>query len=703
MNIMKKSLLVSAVLTALTGCQDDDNSGIVFPQENLAPSQPGDIAVTVNERDERVRQVYLLGTAAGEKSGINDNGTPDDTSDDLSAVATDPNGDFLSVIDLQSSSEDLTGFEINNGVVTVRPAELKPILDAGDERTVTFTYKISDGELVTEERKAVITVVGDESVPTAEGDLAYNYTKSSTVEMVDLLLGVEDLDGEDLTISNWQKVGAHAYDLDVSLDTSNLTVDLATVKDAVPSGEFVPFTYSYDISDRKNTITRNITVNYLAVEKIEGAPFFTDYFLTLPVTENTNPTDIDLTMGAEDDDGAISIKDLQVEGMSELPKGVSVEGNILSVVPAIYSDDLAPGESQQYVFSFQVEDESGNTADGRRRLTLTINGADNNLLLAQGFNADFEDVNKVGAVGESNTNDFVFGWANWGCPVKSIQASSARTGAYGFRLEGNWCDNRIPGQYFIPELKAGEKYVTSYWIRSEEIVGANGNPYVPIYAGPGDGPRFWVGARFQNTNLNEWNQHVQYIDASEASFSAHVGKPFWFGLLKYDGQGKHDIDDLSLIRYSAFMHPSLDLLTSDYGLFENNESITSSGGVAEIRDVAGENKLYVDTTGEASGVTVSVPLEAGKIRMNRHYVVEFDVENINSDDNTTFTVNITNGVESITMSGDVEDGSAELVIDERMAKSASIDWSAENMTLDITFTGTDTQHYIDNLRLYSAP
>ncbi|WP_157447375.1 hypothetical protein [Catenovulum agarivorans] len=699
--MMKKSLLVSAVLSALAGCSDD-NSGIVNvvdTGENDAPTHQGNITVTLNERD-KTRLVYLLGTTTGAKGGVNDNGTPDDTSDDFTNAAYDADGDYLQVIDVQSNLEDMTGFHIENGVLVVRAAELKPALDAADTRTMTLTYKISDGELSVE-RTATINVEGAESTPVFESGIEIGYTKATSIDELDLLMGVSDEDDETLIVSNLQKVGTHNYNLDASIVDGKLRIDLDSIKSQVPDEGFETFEYTYDIADRKNTLTRSIKVKYIAVEGVEGAPFFTEYFLETSLTENSNPTVVDLLQDVTDNDSEPRIKDFKVEGLAELPKGVFVEGNELTIVPAAYAEELSPSQSQEFNFSYQIEDGNGITAAGRRQLKLTIAGKNNNLMLAQGFNADFENVNNVGPVNDANTNNFLFGWANWNCPVKEIKAESARTGSYGWRLEGEYCHNEISSDYFVPMLEAEDKYVTSYWLRSEEANGPAGNPFVSIYAGPStDGARFWNGTRLEGISLNEWHIHEQFFSGSSAPYSELVGNPIWLSIFKYAGQGKHDIDDLSLVRYSAFMHPMLDLIEGDQGLFDDSQTINSNGGAVELSD----GQLSIDTTGSASGVTVSLPITANSVKTNSYYIVTFDaVRNGDLANDSAVTVKLTNGSESIMASGTVSNGMIELVMNELTTRSADVDWSQETMTLDITFTDADSTIMLDNVRLYRAP
>lgn len=719
MKNIKNTLLASSIILALAGCDDKDFKVPVNNTVNEnAPTQVTDLVVDINESqfDPSVGDYGLVTVSNTEVYS-------------LLGDAVDLDGDRLTVQNIRYTitdsedenfdPDDNTGFSIaNKSQLVVNPSALAGYLDSGQTRTAEYTFDISDGSNVVP-RKITVNVHGRDFRPVVEGDLTANFTKSFTLPFIDLTEGVIDLDfdptkeiddpnNETLRIHSLEDVDGNPFYLPLTLSVQDgllgVTVDVESVKDDIPANEFLEFNFTYKISDHKYTEVRDLTIGLLGVETIPGAPVFTNYFLKDEMSENDHARTYDLLEGVTDEEGdAFNIKDVQLNGSSDFPKGFMLEGSQLTFAPVSRYDSVAAGETETHVVSFQVEDELGNTSDGRRTLTITINGEDNNLMLANGFNANFENPANVGPLNDANTNDFIFGWANWACPVKEISAASARTGDYGFRLEGEYCDNRIASSFFIPELAADERYVMSYWLRTEETTSPNGNPYVPIYVGPGDGDEFWAGARFDNGDtLNEWQEHVQYIDSNGTKFSPYVGSGLWFGLLKYAGNGKHDIDDLNLTRISSFTHPAVDLISDHAGTFEAGETITASGGVAEIREVSGENKLYVNTTGETS-VTVSLPVDAGYLREDVRYVIAFDVDNLTSEDGTSFNVDITNGTESISTSGWAADGSVEHIIWEADTKTNSVDWSAETMTFDITFTDADTEIHVDNIRLYVLP
>ncbi|MER2492762.1 hypothetical protein [Catenovulum sediminis] len=707
MNMFKKTALCAAILVGIVGCTDEDYKG---PQntktENTTPTHGGDIVINVNEvqyDDDNnpsfngSPHFFLMGTPTGEATG--------------DGMAIDADGDFLSVKNVtykvtDSSDPDFDetnnfGLELADGntMLVVSLEKLRLQLDSGQTRTIEYNYEITDG-VESLPRKLTVTVTGEDFEPVAEEDINVTYSKASTAESIDLLEGIADFDGELLNVKagSLQQVSTNDFELPVTLEGNTLKVDVASIKDQIPNEQYVAFNYTYVVMDHNHEVSRDLTIGLLGVEPQPGEPFFANYFLEENLTENSNATTVDLTVDVFDDDGEVSVKDVKFNGGAEMPKGIMLDGNMVTIVPATYSSDLQVGDEEEIVIDFKIEDESGNEAQGRRTLTVKIKGENNNLLVANGFNADFEDVAKVGDVAPNgNTNGFTFPWPHNdqnGCPVNRIQGESARTGDFGFRMEGNYCANVIDGTKFIKNLATDDKYLVSYWLRSEEIeAGGNGNPYVVVYG------NYWTGSRFTDETLNVWNEVTSTVDGSSDAFTPYVGQALAFNMGKYAGNGKHDLDDFTLIRYSAFTHSSLDLLVNDYGTFENSEAIDNDAGSAEIAD----GKLKVNTTGAASGVTLTMPLEAGMVKANQYYVVTFDIENTTSDDDSTYTVKLTNGTESIIWSGAVPDGSAELIINEEIARTANVDWSAESMSLELTLSNADTEYNLDNVRVYAVP
>ena len=215
-------------------------------------------------------------------------------------------------------------------------------------------------------------------------------------------------------------------------------------------------------------------------------------------------------------------------------------------------------------------------------------------------------------------------------------------------------------------------------------------------------------------------EHVQIIDTGETgAWDGYETLPVHFGLLKYDDSyagGDHSIDDLNMVKYGHYDTAVHDMLLDQVGLFDNAETIASDGGIVEIRDVEGMQKLFVDTTGTTDGVTISLPIKAGAIQAGGRYAVVLDVQLINHDalyiagESTVvlYELNLSNGTESIAANGSgttkgALNTTSDIIITEEFGRNAAVDWSQETMTLNVMLTETNAQYYIDNVRLIAIP
>jgi len=708
-----KILLTSSIFAVLTGCGTSDDFTPEVKVNNAAPMHGGDINIAFQEKD-ALRFVNLLGTPSGAASG--------------EGVATDADGSFMSVTDvvIQVSgprADDIgeLGAELNGNKIGIRPLAIAPLLDNDQTQTIVVNYNISDGQNKTP-RTATFTITGEDFAPVAVGDNLANYTRDKGTASVNMLMNVSDADGEALTISNVVASSGNPLTLPVTVNGTNLDVDIAAVESQIPDGQKVTFNFTYTISDHRFSIDRNLTINVLGVQDVAGAPLVLNYFKSAELNETESLLTVDLSDEIDEREGdAIIISDVMVDG-DALPYGYHLDGNVLTVDPHAFFADAEAGAFITHKVTYKVSDDQGNMSDGIPEFTVVINGEQTNLIAATGFSADFENVANVGPLDQAtNPGGFVWGWAGWACPAKEIRTESARTGDYGMLMQGSFCHFEIHN--IIPALEDNQKYAMSYWLRNEASNGAAGNPYVPLIANVGDtglNNRFWLGSRYFDQSLNMWMEHVQLINTNEfGNWDGYESLAVHFGLLKYDDSysgGKHDIDDLNMVKFGHFDTAAHDMLVDDYGVFENAETIVASAGTAEIRDVEGMNKLYVDTTGATDGVTISLPIKVGAIKAGGRYALSMNAQLINHDTlyaegaNTqvAYNVSLSNGTEFVVANGNGVtwgpiDSAADIIITEEFGRSADVDWTGETMTLNILFSESDAQYYIDNVRLIAIP
>ena len=389
-----KFLLASVACSVITACGGSSGGSSTPEVSSNAPTHGGDIVLSYSEKDP-FKRLFLLGTPTGEDSG--------------EGVATDMDGDILRINNISSNLEDMTGFEIDGLYLGIRPSAIAPTLDTDESLTMSLTYDITDGSN-TIARTATITIIGEDVAPEAEGDLVGNFTRDAGTAVLDLLRGVSDGDEEPLTAFNVEADSENPYTIPFTINENNeLELDISSVESQIPDGEKVTFNYTYQVKDHRFEIDRNLVVNVLGVQDIPGAPLILNYFLEASANETDTVQVYDLTQDTVEREGdAIVINNLTLDGESELPYGVELDGNMLSVDPHAFFNEIENGQSKVLEFLFEVADDAGNTADGQRSLVVTLNGEQTNLVAAAGFNADFEDAQYVGPLDATNNTCLLY-------------------------------------------------------------------------------------------------------------------------------------------------------------------------------------------------------------------------------------------------------------------------------------------------------
>ncbi|MBU3005413.1 hypothetical protein [Paraglaciecola arctica] len=719
MNTIKtfRALLASSIAIALVGC--DDSSGDFKPEaqaNTVAPTHGGDIVLAFNEKDE-ITFIDLLGTPSGASSG--------------EGVARDADGNFLRVTDVViegsgSRSDEImdAGAELNGNQLGVRSLAIAPYLDNGEMHTIVVSYNISDGVNKTP-RTATLTFTGEDFAPVSNGPVVGNFTRDAGVGTVNLLATVFDADNELLTITNLVADSGNLYDLPITAsgNGAEVNVDIAAVESSIPDGQKVEFKFSYTVSDHRFDIEQTMIINVLGVQDVPGAPLVTNYFKSIELDETETVITVDLTDEIVEREGdAIVVSDVMLGGKA-LPYGYSLQGNMLTIDPHAFLNEVNADESIEQTLTYIVSDDQGNTSDGVPELAVTLNGVETNLIASAMSNHDFEDESLSGdIVAGGNLGGFsAFGWATWWCITPTIGADYARMGNYGMRFEGRYCDLLINN--IIEELPNNQKYAFSYGIQNKLASdNAASNPYVPIFASTlPEGVtenRFWLGSRYFDTAIDQWMEHVQVVSTFDGgSWDGYEGATLSWDIMKYaDFDGLHYLDDFSVVAYGDYDLVAHDMLVDDVGTFETEQIITSNGGIAEIQEVEGANKLFIDTTGADAGVSISFPIETGAIKAGARYALVMEAQLINHDDlfgvgsstQVGFMVSLSNGTDSVAASLDgsttgPDAAEIDIIISEDYGRSADIDWSQETMMLNITFTEANAQYYVDNLRLIAIP
>ena len=692
MKIIKKSLLVAAMATALTGCDDDSFT----PKEktsNATPVVAGNIEVTMHEKD-AIKFVYLLGTASGAKSG--------------EGVATDADGDFLSVKNLTANVEDITGFELEGNTMLLRPSALADSLDTGETHTVVFTYDISDGD-ASVQRTATFNVTGEDFEPVVTGDLVGNFTKDAGTGVLNLLTNVTDADDEPLTAGNLVADNANPFVIPSTINANNeLELDIASIASQIPDGEKVTFNYTYDVSDHRFDVARNLTINVLGVKDIPGAPLIGSYFLDDELSETDNSKSYDLIQDVIDREGdAINVKNIKMNGDDGLKYGAKLDGNTLTFSPNAFLIDIAPGANKSYEFTYQIEDVNGNTSDGERSLTIVVNGVESNILVNKGASVTFES----DTLATIPTSWSSFGWEGGGTP--EVSTTAARTGNNGVLLK--------PGVGMVVDWSAQMDRIYYYaaWSKTD---GANGFAPIPVHMnayGKADAGRAWWfgGNRQWVADTTVWAETAKVFNTFSFGWPIYPDASFqvYNGPSASHSTVEAHVDDIRIVDITDFDGYSNNMLAMYADSFEDGVIPANNGvGTIAVTDTPtevtqGTYALTVDTTGNASSSDVLLPVQAGAVKAGGRYMLQLDIHPTNApaDAATGFEVKLETASGSVynfypsTWSNTAN--SAVRVMLNTDTATGTPDWENEDVTVRISFKVAGILYHVDNVALFAIP
>lgn len=172
-----------------------------------------------------------------------------------------------------------TNFYDDSWAIQIRPALFAPDLETGESQVLRFSYEVGDtdelnfGQVTT--RIFEYTIVGSTTataptIPSTPFTKAFGGAMSDfslgDTQVIDLLEGVVDLEGEAMSIVNFNDGGAGAI---YGIDTSQVLVDGTITIDSspfwiVPAEDTRDFTFTYQVSDgtltsEERTLTVTIT------------------------------------------------------------------------------------------------------------------------------------------------------------------------------------------------------------------------------------------------------------------------------------------------------------------------------------------------------------------------------------------------------------------------------------------------------------
>ncbi|MEQ8246256.1 MAG: VCBS domain-containing protein, partial [Alphaproteobacteria bacterium] len=280
--------------------------------------------------------------------------------------AADVDGDDLT-FSLQGDGEGQYGqLTVNaDGSYTFDIAEAAQGLDDGESAVETFTYEVTDGDVVSTQT-ITVTITGSNDGPVAQAE-----TVSGNEDAGQLTgnLDAADVDGDDLTFSLQGSGQGQFGNMTVAANGAYVFA-IGAAAQGLDDGESAVETFTYEVTDGDVTTTETITVTITGSNDGPVAQAET-------VTGNEDAGQLTGNLEANDIDG-----DNLTFGLSEGEDGIGQYGQLTVNPDGSYTFDigeaaqsLANGESAVETFTYQVSDGDETVT---QTITVTITGSDDN-------------------------------------------------------------------------------------------------------------------------------------------------------------------------------------------------------------------------------------------------------------------------------------------------------------------------------------
>ncbi|WP_020208748.1 hypothetical protein [Gilvimarinus chinensis] len=567
----KKTLLVSAILASVTGCGSDDYNRNADKGPNTAPVAGNDIVLNFHEKDAYFTQYLTEGSY-------------------------DPDADILYVKNLTADTEDLTGFEVNEARIGIRPTDLALELDNGESRTVTFSYDITDGE-ATVQRKMTVTVNGEDFAPEFDDLFVLIDDKNPTTE-IDLVEGVNDPDDEPLWVSDFVASGdltSALYTLDA--DNATLTLDTPAILAELGPGEVAVFRdNNYNVHDHNHSLPRTAT------------------FVVAKTTEQAAPPAVlGPVMTSVSTNSALKMVDLASPGAVLEPNGDAIEIDWSSIAPVDGGPALHFNRSEGTMLAIDGIDfgtfvETGETKTFTYSYDLSDGDPDHTVTNTVEISVTGEAVKQI-----LNNGSFESGLDGWNA---TDGVSAATASALGLNVDGSAFASMLAGDELSPALPGNALEEGAGYII--EARGAHGNSW-------GAYPMWVTGDVGEETgkvlNPQAWFAHganprtfaTRFEGAANTKIT--VTAPAAVGAAEYDA--------FMLYKYST--DPGNNLISQDNATFENGAgdwTLQEGGSISTDGPISGSASL---NTGELQDRSSTLPLAAGTIKNGSRYLLTYDL------------------------------------------------------------------------------
>ena len=282
---------------------------------------------------------------------------------ELLALATDPDGDPLSISGLSASS----GVLIDNGDDTWT---LTP--DQDFNGSLTLSYTVEDGNGGATPASASVTLSAVNDAPVISGPNV-DVTEGGTSVLSVQDLGITDLDDPDADITvSVSNLANGQFERTTAPGTSITSFTLQEVADGTivfvhDGGEAAP-TFSIQATDASGADSGTPTAVSISFTSVNDAPLVSAISQTTNEDAPSFSVDLLSTAGDADQSDTLSVNTLVQTGGRAA--SAALVGSTLSFDPSLFND-LAVGETEILTFTYNVND---GTVDVANTLTVTVEG-----------------------------------------------------------------------------------------------------------------------------------------------------------------------------------------------------------------------------------------------------------------------------------------------------------------------------------------
>ncbi|MDF8333296.1 VCBS domain-containing protein [Novosphingobium cyanobacteriorum] len=348
-----------------------DPSDVSF--QSLKLGETTELVVSYNVTDEHGASVAqsvtitITGTndAPTVEAALTASGNEDGAAFSINLLAGASDVDHDAVLHVTDVSALPEGVTLVDDTLSVDPSDTSfQSLKLGESTDIVVTYNVTDEHGASVAQSVTITVTGTNDAPTVEAALTASANEDDAVFSVDLLAGASDVDHDAVL----HVTDVSALPDGVTLVGDTLSVDPSDVSfQSLKLGETTDLVVSYNVIDEHGaSVAQSVTIT---VTGTNDAPTV-EAALTASANEDDASFSVDLLSGASDvDHDAV----LHVTDVSDLPAGVTLSGDTLSVDPSDPSfQSLSLGDTKDLVVSYNVTDEHG--ASAAQSVTITITG-----------------------------------------------------------------------------------------------------------------------------------------------------------------------------------------------------------------------------------------------------------------------------------------------------------------------------------------